>query len=501
MNVNEPQFDSNLIEEATASTVLLVMNDRDNKPIGMGSGFFVQPNTIATNYHVIEGAAHGTVKLVRMPTKYTIDGVLAIDKDNDLALLKVSASSDIKPLTLINDSDTVKIGEAVFVVGNPKGLEGTLSVGIISSLRTLEHNNKRLQMTAPISPGSSGGPVLNTKGEVIGIAVGSNQALGAQNLNFAIPSNYLKKLIDQSKSATPLPEQEQSISAETYNRWGNVKFKQGDYVGAIADYETAIQLKHDYAEAYNNRGLAKHELGEHAAALPDYETAIQLKPGLSVAYNNRALAKSALGELHAAIVDYDIAIQLRNDDAVVYRNRGVAKDKLGDHAAALADYETAIQLKHDFADAYNDRGYTKDKLGDHAAALADYETAIQLKHDFAEAYNNRGFVKYELKDYFAALADYDKAIQLKPDYPNSYNNRGLVKTDLNQHVAAITDYNIAIQLKPDYADAHFNRGVSYLKLGLHRETIQDFLIALRFATQTGDTELKTHIEQFLRDFI
>ena len=501
MNMSAPQFDSNLIEEATASTVLLVMNDRNNNPISIGSGFFVQPNTIATNYHVIEGAAHGTVKLVRMPTKYTIDDILAIDKDNDLALLKVSASSGIKPLRLINDSETVRIGETVFVVGNPERLEGTLSDGIISNLPTLEHNNKRLQMTAPISPGSSGGPVLNGKGEVIGVAAGSRQALGAQNLNFAIPSNYLKELLNQSESATPLSEQEQSISAKTYNSWGNVKFKQADYVGAIADYEKAIQLKNNYAEAYNNRGLAKHELGEHTAALADFDKAIQLKPGLSVAYNNRGLAKSALGEHYAAIADYDIAIQLRNDDAVVYRNRGYTKDKLGEHAAALADYNIAIQLKPDFAEAYNDRGYTKDKLGEHAAALADYNIAIQLKPDFAEAYNNRGFAKYNLKEFFAAITDYDMAIQLKPDYPNSYNNRGLVKTDLNQHVAAITDYDMAIQLKLGYADAHFNRGVSYLHLGLPRETIQDFLIALRFATQTGDTELKTHIEHFLHDLI
>ena len=499
--MNELQFDSNLIEVATASTVLLVMNDRNNNPISFGSGFFVQPNIIATNYHVIEGAARGTVKLVGMSTKYTIDSILAIDTDNDLALLKVSDSSGIKLLTLINDSETVRIGERVFVVGNPEGLEGTLSDGIISNLPTLEHNNKRLQMTAPISPGSSGGPVINRKGEVIGVAVGSRQALGAQNLNFAIPSNYLKKLLDQSESAIPLSEQEQSISAKTYNLWGNEKFKQGDYVGAIADFDKAIELNNDYAEAYNNRGLAKHELREHTAALADFDIAIQLKPGLSVAYNNQGLAKQALGDLHAAIADFDKAIQLKDDDVVVYNNRGLAKDKLGDHVAALADYDIAIRLKPDYADAYNNRGYMKNKLGDHVAALADYDIAIRLKPDYANAYNNRGFVKYELGDHFAALADYDKAIQLKPDFPTVYNNRGLVKTNLDQHVAAIVDYNIAIQLKPDYADAYFNRGVSYLELGLSQKTIQDFLIALRFVSQTDNTELKTCIEQFLRDVI
>ena len=499
--MNEPQFDSNLIEVAKASIVLLVMNDRNNNPISFGSGFFVQPNTIATNYHVIVGAAHGTVKLVGMSTKYTIDSILAIDTDNDLALLKVSASSGIKPLTLINDSDTVRIGERVFVVGNPEGLEGTLSDGIISNLPTLEHNNKRLQMTAPISPGSSGGPVINRKGEVIGVAVGSRQALGAQNLNFAIPSNYLKKLLDQSESAIPLSEQEQSISAKTYNLWGNVKFKQGDYVGAITDFDKAIQLKNDYAEAYNNRGLAKHELREHTAALADFDIAIQLKPGLSVAYNNQGLAKQALGDLHAAIADYDKAIQLKDDDVVVYNNRGLAKDKLGDHVAALADYDKAIRLKSDYADAYNNRGSVKEKMGEYEAALSDYDIAVQLKPSDANGYNNRGFAKYKRKDFFGAITDYNTAIQLKPDFVNPYNNRGLVKTDLNQHVEAITDYNIALQIKPDYTEAYFNRGVSYLYLGLSWNATQDFLIALRFATQTGDTELKTVIEQYLRDSI
>ena len=501
MNMNEPQIDSNGIEKAMASTVLLVMNDRKNNPISMGSGFFVQPDIIATNYHVIEGAAHGTVKPVRIPTKYTIDGILAVDKDNDLALLKVSASSGIKSLPLINDSGTVRIGKIVFVVGNPNGLEGTLSNGIISNLPTLEPNKKRLLMTAPISPGSSGGPVLNREGEVIGVAVGSYQAMGAQNLNLAIPSNYLKELLNQSRSVTPLLEQNQSISAETYYLRGNEKFKQGDYAGAILDWDEAIQLKPDFAEAYNNRGLAKHELGDSFSALADYENAIRLKPELSVVYNNRGLAKGALGELHAAVADYDIAIQLKNDDAVVYKNRGYTKDKLGEKEAALADYNIAIQLKPNFAEAYNDRGYTKDKLGEKEAALADYNIAIQLKPNFAEAYNNRGFAKYELGDSFSALADYENAIRLKPDFPHIYNNRGLVKTNFNQHVDAIKDYNIAIRLKPDYADAYFNRGVSYLELGLLQKTIEDFLIALRFATQTGDTELKAAIEQFLSNLI
>ena len=148
-----------IAEKALAATVYLEMKDKNSKTLGIGSGFFVKPNLIATNYHVIEGAAKGTAKLVGKYTTYNIEGVTATDKTNDLALLKVIAYG-IKPLSL-GDSDAVRIGATVYVAGNPKGLEGTFSDGIISSRRDKD-TKERLQMTAPISPGSSGGPVTKS---------------------------------------------------------------------------------------------------------------------------------------------------------------------------------------------------------------------------------------------------------------------------------------------------------------------------------------------------
>ena len=98
-------------------------------------------------------------------------------------------------------------------------------------------------MTAPISPGSSGGPVLNGKGEVIGVSVAAHRDLDAQNLNFAIPSNYLKNLLTLSKPAKPLSQANQTISAETYFLRGNACYDLGLYDLAIANYDKAIQRK------------------------------------------------------------------------------------------------------------------------------------------------------------------------------------------------------------------------------------------------------------------
>jgi len=154
-----------------------------------GSGFFVSPDTIVTNFHVIESMTSGTVKIVGGTRTYSISGVVGYDKETDLALIQISAS--IGKSLVLASSEKPAVGAAVYAVGNPRGLEGTFSPGIVSGLRDFS-DGSLIQITAPISPGSSGGPVVNNKAEVVGIAVGSRES--GQALNFAIPVSALKTL-------------------------------------------------------------------------------------------------------------------------------------------------------------------------------------------------------------------------------------------------------------------------------------------------------------------
>ena len=208
-----------IAKKTFGSTVLLVMEDANGQPLSLGSGFFVGRGQIASNLHVVEGAARGYAKLVGQKTKYDIKGISAIDAKRDLVILNISDAT--APAISLGASDAVEVGETIFAVGNPRGLEGTFSEGIVSSIRDVG-TDKLIQITAPISPGSSGGPVLNSKGEVVGVAVATFH--GGQNLNFAIPVNYLEDLIAKISVAKPLSnEHTRESEASIFSNLGGQK--------------------------------------------------------------------------------------------------------------------------------------------------------------------------------------------------------------------------------------------------------------------------------------
>jgi S1-C subfamily serine protease len=168
---------------------------------GGGTGFLIDSSgTVVTNHHVIEDAVGCTVKTLSGAT-YEDVWLLTDEATSDLALLKIDLAKpkegtppDFAPVTL-GDSQEVQVGEPVFVIGNPLGLEHTLTTGIVSARRTYE-GKKWIQMSAPISPGNSGGPVFDGKGRAIGVATAVIHGYGrAQNLNLAVPVDQVKQLV------------------------------------------------------------------------------------------------------------------------------------------------------------------------------------------------------------------------------------------------------------------------------------------------------------------
>jgi hypothetical protein len=161
------------------SLVVIVTQDHDGNAVAQGSGFFIAPNLVATNLHVMKRASKGYVKSVSKDVIYKITNVQAFSLKRDICVLYLA---DAKGMPLPSSEDEAVVGQDILVAGNPEGLEATFSKGIISAIRA---GAGLLQIDAPISPGSSGGPVVNKRGEVIGLAVSS--LTEGQNLNFAVP--------------------------------------------------------------------------------------------------------------------------------------------------------------------------------------------------------------------------------------------------------------------------------------------------------------------------
>ncbi len=172
---------------------------REFKRHSLGSGFIInEEGYILTNYHVIENATEIIVTLSEGKKEYRAEPV-GKDKKLDLALVKIDAKEDL-PVAVLGDSDELQIGEWVIAIGNPFGLGGTVTVGIVSQKGRVigagPYDNF-IQTDASINPGNSGGPLFNTRGEVVGI----NTAIiaGGQGIGFAIPINMVKDVLIQLK--------------------------------------------------------------------------------------------------------------------------------------------------------------------------------------------------------------------------------------------------------------------------------------------------------------
>jgi serine protease Do len=175
-------------------------------PVGLGSGFILHPDGyLVTNYHVVEGETRLSVTIfVKSSAEYerkVFDKVriIAVNGQTDLALLKIEESAGFKFTTVaVGDINKMKVGDRVFAVGNPLGLERTVTEGIISTMSRNLSGQLYLQTTAAINPGNSGGPLFNMRGQVIGVI--NMKVFYAEGMGFAIPGDILKYFLEHREA-------------------------------------------------------------------------------------------------------------------------------------------------------------------------------------------------------------------------------------------------------------------------------------------------------------
>jgi tetratricopeptide (TPR) repeat protein len=183
----------------------------------------------------------------------------------------------------------------------------------------------------------------------------------------------------------------------------------GDYAGAVADFDKAIDLDPDFPQAYCARAECRDYEGDFASASSDLDRAIALNPGYADAYETRAQTRQAERDFAGAVADYDKMIALKPGDPDAFNNRGAAKAGEGMFAAAVSDFDRAIALSPGDAAALFNRGTAKRALGDFAGAIDDFGGAIALNPGDSNAYRARGIARDASGDLTGALADYCNA--------------------------------------------------------------------------------------------
>ena len=239
----------------------------------------------------------------------------------------------------------------------------------------------------------------------------------------------------------------------------------GQLEGSVKMFETAVNIKSDYAEAHKNLGIALRDLGKMDKAIESLKNAISAEPKYVDAYYNLAITFKEQGQLHDAVKSYQKAIEINPNFAQAYNNLGNVYKDLEHHDEAIQSYQKAIEINPNIAEAHNNLGNVFKDLAHHDEAIQSYQKAIEINSQFSEAYYNLGATMRQLRQIDSAVKSLKKAISIKPDYAEAYNNLGSCFTLLGQMNSSIEFYEKAIELKPNYAEAYNSLGNTLNILG------------------------------------
>lgn len=406
--------------ENNKAVVVVLSADETKKVIGQGSGFIVRPDgAIVTNYHVVGTAS--TIKVKMGDQVLDVLGLIYADIENDVAVLKIDATN--LPTVKLGDPSKASVGEKVYVISSPQGFENTISEGILSGIRRIDEERKVLQITAAISPGSSGAPVFNSKGEAIGIA--TFLIAEAQNINFAMPVSLVKDKLGGTQVVPP-----------------------GE--ACAADFTKT-------AECWFYMGLAYGESARYDKSIEAFTRATKIKPDFSEAYFNLGVSYVNVGKLNEASQALEKAIQIAPDSADAYVNLGAVYGRMGKHDDAIRTLKKAISLSSDNAGAYYNLGVNYAKMNEYKEARQAFEQAIQLKPDFAAAHGSLGLTLARMNQHKAAADALKQSIRLQPDDPTTHYALGESYLALKDRPSALEEYKVLQKLDARLADRLFKQ--------------------------------------------
>jgi len=289
---------SQVYEQVKDSVVVVKAYDQKGRQVGLASGVMLPSGDIITNYHVVKSGVRYTVGRDKQATPATLK---AGDPDKDLCLL--TAPGLVAEPARLGKTARLKVGDPVYAVGAPQGLELSLSEGIVSQLRG-GGPHPIIQTTVAISPGSSGGGLFNAKGELVGIT--TFYLKDSQSLNFAVPVEWigevaLGKIRERPTGEAPVAPAPGAGPQEGWLNRGLAMEKAQDWQGLLAHCRRWTQVEPGNALAWASLGVAYAKLGRYKEAIEPYRQALRLKPDYAKAWINVAIAYALSGNRSAAL--------------------------------------------------------------------------------------------------------------------------------------------------------------------------------------------------------
>ena len=435
---------TSLVKKIQPAVVTVIAYDINNQVSNLGTGFFIdESGHLITNFHVLEGRYAAEVRTAAGKT-YPVKFVIAENKSTDL--IKVLVDIPKRDFKWVNvNAKTPEIAERVVVVGSPMGLDQTVSEGIVSSVREIPNVGNFFQISAPISPGSSGSPVMNLKGDVIGVA--TFQFIQGQNLNFAVAG---KSLLDLKPD-----KPRQTISEWTYYR---------------------STQKPRLAEELCRKGFTFSINGQDQKAIKFFKEATEKDPKNPMAWYGLGFCHAGLNNQKDAIKAYKQAIKMNPNDEISYFNLGNYYNKLEQYDDAIEAYKNVVRINPEFEAAHFNLGLIYSQLDRFDDGRQAFETVIRINPDAASAYYNVGLIYSQLGQYQEAIEANQQVIRINADFAPAHFNLGILYGKLNQPKSEIDAYKQAIRIDPDFAPAHYKMGKAYLQMGDKAAALEEYKI-------------------------
>jgi len=459
---------SNVFENSAASVIALTTYGENKEIIFEGTGFVVEKGVLVTSYLLVSQAKSMVGKNFK-GKKIKIQGVLGVDKKFFIALLKIKGRTP--PLTLGN-SDELEKGNKIIAIGSNE--TGTIEgfKGKVINIHELSSTQKFIEDSLSVPENFSGGPLLDTNGQVMGMTI-----FIERRLKFVVPSNVLKSL--------------QRGTLVKFKKWQPEEYLKTNEAASIAG-KIAFKLDETgLADKYLNRVLTTdsqnieiHSLlasvysrqRNYEAAVSSYKKVIELNDKKDEAHLGLGLVYLSMRKYKEALPSLEKAIQLNSDYTNYYYQIGNAYEELKEYTKACDAYEKFLDSKpKEPWKAYYRLGLCRRELSEYENAITAFQGALKGNPQDVK-------INKDLAQSFLKAAQYEKAeeiykflAQLTPEDATLYYRTILsMYNEAKMHDKAIEAANKIIELNPDDADAVYNLGYMYFMLNKHKEAIQAF---------------------------